>query len=440
MSRSIVAEAAGPPLRAAFYFNANGAHWQWAPSGPGAAWVPAMGTPSNPSGLDSYTGPNYMLSPHLQNLTPVRSDITIIKNLILQRESGHPHRMATRSALGCGGVTSFDQVLAQAIGSGTPLQSLELSCDAPNGAGGFAGSLSQVNNVLIPGDKTGGTFLPGERNPVAAFQRVAPIITGGMMTGPMVNQALVARRSMLDYILGDITTFRARLGKQEQPKLDLYMQAVRDLENSLGGVMTGGTPPAAMCGTAMPPAVAANIQSTCADLPVVSRPFLDVMALALACGVTRVASFMVGGGEQDNPVPFMGMDSWHGVSHMDPGGSGGQLMIKMQNYLAGEFAYFVQKLKSYPDGTGTVLDNSVVVWGTQNGNSCQVAFSPEDHDRHNSPFVVAGKLGGAFKPGNLIDGAKRNHNDLYMAIAQGFGLPMMPVGNPAWCMGPLPGL
>jgi hypothetical protein len=50
---------------------------------------------------------------------------------------------------------------------------------------------------------------------------------------------------------------------------------------------------------------------------------------------------------------------------MDLGGSGGQLMIKMQNYLAGEFVYLVQKLKSYPEGSGTVLDNSVVVWRTQ---------------------------------------------------------------------------
>src|SRR5262249_27976565 len=144
------------------------------------------------------------------------------------------------------------------------------------------------------------------------FQRIAGIITGGMQTGPQVDQTIAARRSMLDFILDDVNAFRGRLGAQERPKLDLYMQAVRDLENSLGGIM--GAPTGPMCGNPAAPVTTANIASTVADLPVVSRPFLDVMALALACGLTRISSFMVGGGEQDNAVPFIGMNSWHGVS------------------------------------------------------------------------------------------------------------------------------
>jgi hypothetical protein len=180
-----------------------------------------------------------------------------------------------------------------------------------------------------------------------------------------------------------------------------------------------------------------------------SRLFLDVMALALGCGITKVAVMMWGGGENDKPIPFIGIPAglplpgWHGVSHSNPDlGNmlGGGVMMKMQNYLAGEYAYFLNKLKAYPSASGTALDDSVVVWGTQNGNSCQVAFSPTDHDPHNSPLIVGGSLGGALKPGSLIDGMNRNHNDVYIKIAQGFGLNMPTVGNPAWCMGPLPGL
>jgi len=403
--------------------------------------------------LDPYVGPDYVLSPHLQALAPVRKDITIIKRLILGRETGHPHRMATRSVLGCGAPTSFDQVLAAEVGMTTPVPFVDYRIGTPDGAGGFAASLSQVNNVLISGNKTGGTFLQGETSPVAAYQRIAPILAGSTMTGPQVNQMLVAKRSMLDFVRGDVGTFSSRLSSIERPKLQLYMQGLRDLENSLGASL-GEIP--ASCGTQMLSTPAsANIPMEVADMGTVvgnttmSRLFLDVMALAMACGITRIAVMMWGGGENDKPVPFIGippglpLPGWHGISHNDPSltnAMGGVLMAKMHNYLAGEYAYFLQKLASYPSGTGSVLDESVVVWGTQNGNSCGTAYSPTDHDGHNSPFIVGGKLGGGLKPGNLIDGGNRNHNDAYIKIAQVFGLPMTTVGDPSWCQGPLPGL
>src|SRR5579859_5877105 len=165
MTRTLLAEAAAPNLRAAFFFHANGAQWQWTPSAPGPSWVAPMGSGKNPSGLDPYVGPDYVLSPHLLALTPVRSQITIIKRITLMRESpGNPHRMATRSVLGCGAPTSFDQILTQAImaSAPTPIPCLDYRIGTPDGSGGFAASLSQVNNVLIPGNMTGGTFLQGE--------------------------------------------------------------------------------------------------------------------------------------------------------------------------------------------------------------------------------------------------------------------------------------
>ncbi len=452
ISRTLHAEAAAPNLRAAFFFHANGANWMWTPSKPGPTWTPPQGSGKNPSGLDPYVGPDYVLSPHLQALEPVRKDVTIIKRLTLGRESGHPHRMATRSVLGCGAPTSFDQTLAMAIGGTTPIPFVDYRIGTPDGAGGFAASLSQVNNVLVAGNKTGGTFLQGETSPVAAYQRIAPIIAGSSMTGPQVNQLLVAKRSMLDFVRNDVSTFSSRLSSIERPKLDLYLQALRDLENTLGASL-GPLP--ASCGQGVNAPASANVQMEVADMATavgnstLSRLFLDVMALGLSCGVTRIAAMMWGGGENDKPVPFIGIPTglplpgWHGISHNDPSLStpmGGALMAKMHNYLAGEYAYFLQKLASYPSATGTVLDESVVVWGTQNGNSCGTAFSPTDHDPHNSPFIVGGRLGGGLKPGNLIDGGDRKHNDVYVKIAQVFGLPMNTVGDPSWCQGPLPGL
>ena len=74
--------------------------------------------------------------------------------------------------------------------------------------------------------------------------------------------------------------------------------------------------------------------------------------MALGCGVTRVISMMWGGGESAEPVDFIGMKDWHGVSHGDPNGLPGQQITRMQAYLAGEVAYLVEKLRSMSEGGG----------------------------------------------------------------------------------------
>jgi len=183
------------------------------------------------------------------------------------------------------------------------------------------------------------------------------------------------------------------------------------------------------CGTEKPPTTATTFQAELNDLPDVDRLFLDVMAMALACGATRVATMMWGGGQCNQSIAKFGISDWHGTSHGGAGGAAGQAMINMHALLAGDWAYFLQKVKAYG-----ILDQMVVVWGTQNGNSTS-------HDAHNTPMLVAGRLGGLFQPGGrVVDCNSRMHNDVYLAIAPAFGLAMKTIGDPSWCMGPMPGL
>jgi hypothetical protein len=353
--------------------------------------------------------------------------------MILQRGSGNPHRATTLSALGAGSPTSFDQVLADATKDTTSLASLELSIGFTTGGGGEVPGLSQRDDV----------FLQGERNPVAAYRRLANVLGSGTMDPTAdVGKFLSARRSLLDFLKEDVSTFRNRLGSEEKPKLDLYLQALRDLEGQLGD-FDGDPAGALQCSNPTEPDTSADFIARVNDMPVVNRLFMDVMALSLACGVTRVASIMWGGGQSDEPVRFndISMNNWHSVSHGNPATGPGEQMIRMHAYLSGEFVYFVEKLKSFPDADGkTVLDNSVVVWGTQCGTSTQTAYAAEDHDRHNTPIIVAGSCGGAFTTGKVIDCDNRNHNDLYLAIAHAFGLNIDSVGPESWNRGPLPGL
>jgi hypothetical protein len=414
--RAIRAEAApSNNQRLAFIFHANGSHHAWTPAGTGAAFT---------------------LTPHLAGLEPIRNDVIILRKLTMQRGTGNAHKAATLSVLGAGGTTSFDQVMANVWKSQTALPSLELAIGYTSGGGGKAPSLSQVNGV----------FLPGERNPVAAYQRVTSRImnTGGgngtMTADPQaMEKALLARRSVLDYVREETGGLKNRLGTKEKPKLDLYLDGLRDLEKGLGNY-AGEVRASASCGKIAPQADAGILDAHVQDMPKVSRLFLDTMALALACGVTRVVSMMWGGGESAENIDFVGIRDWHITTHANPSSAKGDACIKMQTYMSGEFAYFVQKLKSFSDGAGTLFDNTLAVYGTQNGNTNQTNFAKEDHDRHNTPVILAGRGGGAFKPGRVLDCNDLNHNDLYLAIAQAYGVDLKTVGDPTWCKGPLAGV
>jgi len=312
-------------------------------------------------------------------------------------------------------------VLAQQVKWTAPLPSLELTIGSTGGAGGRVPSLSQVE----------GTFLPGEKNPLAAYQRVSSMLapSAATMKDPAAaEKALMAGRSVLDAVLDDINTFRTRAGTAEKPKLDVYFDSMRDLEKNLGN-FAGGVMAAPTCGQERPPTTAVGFQAELPDLEMVDRLFLDVMAMALACGATRVTSMMWGGGQCNEPFTKFGISDWHGTSHGGAGGAAGAAMTNMHALLAGEWAYFINKLKTYG-----VLDQTVTVWGTQNGQSTS-------HDARNTPVLVAGRLGGAFGPGGrVIDCNNRMHNDVYLAIAKGFGMNVTTIGYAPWCMGPLPGL
>jgi hypothetical protein len=406
--RGVRAEAAPPVRRAVFLFYANGSHHGWAPR---------------------ETGEQFVLTPHLAPLERVRKDIIILRNLSLARGRGNPHKASTYSALGAGGDTSIDQLLAGSWKGTTPLASLELAIGFTSGGGGVAPSLSQIDGV----------FVPGERNPFAAYQRIASRIAPAAGTDSVaaVDQLLAARRSVLDHLNEDVRLFRGRLSGGERRKGDLFLESVRDLEKSLAN-LSGDLRTMPSCGKVMPPADTANFVARVSDMPKISRLTLDIIAMAVACGVTRVATMMWGGGESDEPVEFMGMRDWHIITHGDPSGAAGQQVIKMQAYLMGELAYLIERLKSFDEGAGTVLDSTLVVVGTQNGNTNQTNFAKEDHDRRNTPFILAG--GGVFKTGRLHDCAGANHNDLYISIARALGLAVTTVGEPEWCTGPLPAL
>ena len=420
LSKSLYAQTAPRVTRVALFAHANGSQYQSEPTG---------------------SGTTFTLKPHMAALEPIRNDVIVFKNLTLARDPGNAHQMASFSVFGLGAKTSIDQVFADTLKNTTPLASLELAVGQTSGGGGVIPGLSQVN----------GNFIPSANNPVLAYQRVADHIAGGapppstgtppMSTPSAAEQALLRRQSVLDFVKGDISSFRGRLGPQEAAKMDMYLDSLRTLERDVTTVIPPTGTPISI--SACTPMTAPTItkRTLMNDMPTHSRIYLDVVATAFACNITRVASMMWGGGENNEPVKFGNIDisAWHSVSHGDPDGAAGQQIINMQAYFAQEFAYFVQKLKGMSEGAYSVLDNTAAVLCTQNGSSqlgSNANFAATDHPPQHAPFVVAGTCGGAWTTGRLIDIGGRNHNDVYLSIAHALGMNVTTVGRASWCNGP----
>lgn len=424
LAKNLYAQAAPRVTRVAMFSYANGSQYQSEPTGAGETFV---------------------LKPHMAPLEAVRKDIIVFKNLTMGRGSGNAHKAASFSTFGLGSATSVDQQFATFLNGTTPLPSLEIAIGQTSGGGGVIPGLSQVN----------GKFIPGVKNPVAAYQRIADRITGGapapgtnnptMSSAATAEQVLLRRKSALDFILADVSAFKSRLGPEEAIKMDTYLDSLRTLERSVGDTIPGsaGNPTLPVGGNACSKIEAPTLSTSTMmnDMPAHNRLYLDIVAMAFACNVTRVASAMWGGGENSEPIKFgnINISSWHSVSHGDPDGAPGQQIINMQAYLAGEFLYFVQKLKSYADGEFSVLDNTAAVFCTQNGssqNGLSGNFAATDHPPAHAPFVVAGSCGGAWKTGRLIDIDGRYQNDVYLSIARAIGMNVTTIGQASWCKSP----
>ncbi|WP_437914058.1 DUF1552 domain-containing protein [Sorangium sp. So ce302] len=372
---------------------------------------------------------NFVLKPHMAPLEAVRDDILVFKNLTLARDPGNAHRSASYSVFGLGAPTSIDQEFAKFLKDTTPLASLEIAVGQTSGDGGVIPGLSQVD----------GRFIPSVRNPLAAYQRIADRISGGgmsMSTPSAAEQALLRRQSVLDFIKDDVRSFRGRLGPEEAVKMDFYLESLRTLERDVGGSI----PRESSCKEIESPLLSKDTMMN--DMLEHSRLYLDIMAMAFACNITRVATMMWGGGENNEAVKFGDIDisAWHSVSHGDPDGAPGQQITRLQAYFAGEFRYFVEKLKGISDGEFSLLDNTAAVLCTQNGSSqlgSAQNFAETDHPPQHAPFVVAGSCGGAWTTGRLLDAGGRNHNDVYVSIARAIGMDVTSVGRANWCRGPL---
>ncbi len=270
----------------------------------------------------------------------------------------------------------------------------------------------------------------GNRAPFSAEsdpRRLFSTLFSGVMTGTTPDPALVklqkTRQSVLDYLGASLERQTTRLGTEDRRKIQIHLDAVRNIERQLqGGTVTTGC---------KPPTVAAAIDfKLIENFPALVDAEMDLITAAMACGLTRVATYAIGDGEDYNIYfPWLGIGGKgiefptrhkHDIAHRP--GVDNIDKINTEKWFMTKFARLLDKLSSVPEGSGTMLDNTVVLWL----NSLNSGFG---HTVLKMPIIVAAGANMGLRTGRLMDVNHEAHNKLLASLANAVGVPMTGWGD-----------
>ncbi len=305
---------------------------------------------------------------------------------------------------------SVDQELAKHIGSDTYLPSLELGVRAMD---------NEVRSRISYGGA--GNPMPPVNEPLAAFQRlfgrVAELDEGQRQE----------RQSVLDTVKRQYDLVRPKLASVDRQKLEQHMELVRGIEQRMG-MGAGG----ACLAPERPPSLEADSEETMEHIAPLQ---LQLLATALACDLTRVASVQFSTAINEIRYPWLGSTgSGHTLSHAGPSDlDAREQMIVRRRWIAQQLADFMTLLDSIPEGNGSVLDNTLIVWGNELGRG-------NTHTHSDIPFLLAGGAGGALRMGRFLDFGGRPHGQLLVSLLQALGIDAETFGHPDYAPGPLSGL
>jgi len=208
-------------------------------------------------------------------------------------------------------------------------------------------------------------------------------------------------------VRGDVASLERGLGSRDRVRLDQYLEHVREIEGRIQRAEHQATTDLVL------PAAPVGIPDSWAEHAGV---MFDLMALAFEADLTRVFSFMLNREASQLVFPEIGLNEpWHHVSHHGNEADKLAMLVKLNTWQIELFGKFVERLRSTPDGDGTLLDHSVILWGS--GMSDSNAHSPLD-----VPYLMVGTAAGLFK-GDRHVAAKKGTQlaDVMLTVAQRFG-------------------
>jgi hypothetical protein len=279
---------------------------------------------------------------------------------------------------------SVDQIAAQHLAEHTRFPSLELGCDDSRTVGNCDSgySCAYTNSLAWRGPATP---MPPETNPRLVFERLFGDIDTSLPPDVRARR-LLYRRSILDLVRARTAELTANLGTADRRKLDEYLSSIREIERRIEKAeqdLTGLTP---------------NIDKP-TGIPVVYADYVNLMfdlqLIAFQTDSTRVVTMMMGREGSMRTYPEIGVpDPHHPLTHHRGNAEWIERVTKVNTLHMELFAGFIDKLKTTPDGDGTLLDNSIVVYGSglSDGNR---------HTHNDLPVLMVGR-GGGFRLGHHI--------------------------------------
>jgi hypothetical protein len=391
------------PNRLAFFYVPNGIHM--------ASWTPkAMGTA-------------FELPPILADLKPLKGDLLLLSGLTQDKARpngdgpGDHARAAAAFLTGCqprktGGANikvgvSADQLCAARVGSLTRFASLELGCEEGSQSGNCDSgySCAYSNNISWKGESQP---MSKEVDPRLLFERLFPSIAtkGG-------KSSALYQKSIIDFVLDDASALRGKLGATDQRKLDEYLGAIREIEERLAKAEkdakerkteTKPSPELKKAAEKIPAAIPSDYGEHI-------RLMGDLLVLAFQADLTRVATFMFANEGSNRSYKHIDVpEGHHDLSHHGNEKWKQEKVEKINRFHMEQFAYIVKKMKAIREGAGSLLDNSMIVYGS----------GISDGNRHNHdelPVLIAGKGGGTLKTGRHVRYPKNTPlNNLHLAL------------------------
>ncbi|KIG17674.1 hypothetical protein DB30_02949 [Enhygromyxa salina] len=404
-------------------------------------YTPNGTVPANfwPSG----NGPDFTLSPILAPLAAHQQDLLILGGLDLMsslKGPGDAHQKGTGSCLtgtpllegdfagdggqsaGWAGGISIDQEVANHIGQDTPFASLELGVAVQDPAN--VGARISYRGAGQP--------LPPENSPYAAYQR----LFGDSISDPLaVERRAARRRAVLDAVGDEHRALRDKLGGEDREKLENHLTAVEEIRDRLdeGVISFGGECQPLQQGALLDPNLVSN-------MPFMGKLQMDLMAMAMACDITRVGTIMWTRSVANHVFSFVDpniKEAHHSLAHKgDEDAPKVAQNTAINAWYAEQMAYLITRLKAIPEGDGTVFDNTVILWTNEQAKG-------NNHSRYDMPYVLAGSAGGYFNTGRYLtrpDQPQVPHNKLLVSLLHAMDIDADSFGDPEFDTGPLSGL
>jgi hypothetical protein len=393
------------PNRMAFFYVPNGKNM--------ADWTPKA------------EGTDFELPHILQPLKEVREYINVLTGLTADKarphgDGGGDHARALAAFLtGCqarktdgtnirAGV-SVDQVAAARVGDQTHLNSLEVGCEPGSMAGNCDSGYSCVYSSTMSW-RSATQPLPKEVNPKLVFERL-------FATKPDADRIRqdAKRKSILDFVRDDSKDLEKKLGVNDQRKLDEYFASIRDIELRIERAekLPPVKAPDAKAPSGIPAAYDEHV-----------RLIYDIIALAFQADVTRVVTCVLANEGSNKAYPFVGVpEAHHELSHHDNNPEKKRKLRDINTFHVKSLAQLLEKLKSIPEGDGTVLDHCMIAYGSGNSDG-------NAHNHDDLPILLAGRGCGTIKAGRHIRYVKETPlNNLWLAMLDRMNIKMANLGD-----------